>query len=99
MPVDFRTVSITIPAGIGRRRIERVATFGSRVINAGVALNGFNLNFSGQDRQLNVVEADTDSPSFSGNTVTFAVECQYADDSANDDYQGYVTALVIAEVA
>jgi hypothetical protein len=74
-------------------------TFGSSVIRAAVALNGFNLDYVSDDHHINTVEADTDILSISGNTVTFAVECNYADQNFDDPYQGYVTALVIAEVA
>ena len=31
-------------------------------------------------------------------TVVFRVQCQYADKNFDDAYEGYVTALVIAEV-
>jgi len=70
------------------------------VIRAGVALNGFNLDFTGDvDRHINVVEADTDFVSITGNTVNFEVQCQYADVNFDDPYGGYVTVLVVAEVA
>jgi hypothetical protein len=45
-----------------------------------------------------VIEADTDVVSISGNTVTFRVECQYADQNFDDPYSGFVTALVIADL-
>jgi hypothetical protein len=99
MPIDFRTVSINIPAGTGRRTIPGSATFGSQVRRAGIALNGFALDYVSSDHHINIVEADTDIASISGNTVTFNVECHYADQNFDDSYQGYVTALVIAEVA
>ena len=72
MPVDFRTVSITIPQGTGRRSIEGAAVFSSRVLRAGVALNGFNLDFVAPDRPFNVIEADTDLLSIEQNTSTFS---------------------------
>ncbi len=95
---DFRTVSITVPPGTGRRSIEGLATFGSTVRRASVALNGFNLDYVNSDHHINMAEADTDIVSISGNTVTFRVECNYADKNFDDPYQGYVTALVIAQV-
>ena len=95
---EFRTVSINIPSGTGRRSIEGTATFGSTVRRANVALNGFKLNFVNSDHHINIVEADTDIVSISGNTVTFRVQCEYADRNFDDPYTGYVTALVIAEV-
>ncbi len=98
MPVEFRTVPITIPQGTGRRSIEGAAVFGSRVLRAGVALNGFSLDFVAPDRPFNVIEADTDLLSIEQNTVRFRVECQLADRNFDDPYSGYVTALVTAEV-
>jgi hypothetical protein len=98
MPVAFQTSSITIPSGTGRRTIPGSATFDSRVIRAGVALKGFNLDYISDDHHSNVVEADTDIVSISGNTVTFQVECNYADKNFDDPFQGYVNVLVIAEV-
>ena len=95
---DFRLVTVTIPPGTGRRSIERTATFGAPVRRASVALNGFKLDFVNSDHHINIVEADTDIVSVSGNTVTFRVECNYADKNFDDPYRGYVTALVIAEV-
>jgi hypothetical protein len=99
MPVAFQTPSITIPSGTGRRTIPGSATFNSRVIRAGVALNGFNLDYTGDvDHHINLVEADTDIISISGNQVNFQVECHYADVNFDDPYQGYITVLVTAEV-
>ncbi len=98
MPVDFRTVSVTIPNGTGRRSIEGAAVFNSRVIRAGVALNGFALDITRDDRPMNRVEADTDFVSIAHNTVRFKVECSFADKNFDDPYSGYVTALVVAEV-
>ncbi|GGM35818.1 hypothetical protein GCM10012275_03830 [Longimycelium tulufanense] len=97
MPVEFRTSSITIPNGTGRRSIQGTVTFGTNVIRAGVALNGFKLDYANSDHHINVLEADTDIVSISGRTVTFRVEAQYADKNFDDPYSGYVTALVIAE--
>ena len=100
MPVSFRNPSITIPSGTGRRAIPGSATFGSRVIGAGVGLNGFMLDFDVDgDRHINVLEVDVDFVSIIGNTVNFVVECQYADVNFDDPYKGYVTVFVVAEVA
>jgi hypothetical protein len=98
MPVAFQTQSITIPSGTGRRTLPGRATFNSRVIRAGVALNGFALDYISDDHHINIAEADTDIVSIAGNTVNFQVECHYADKNFDDPYQGYVTVLVIADV-
>ncbi len=99
MSVAFQTRSITIPPGTGRRSLDASVTFGSTVNRAEVALNGFKLDYVNSDHHINIVEADTDIVSISGNTVNFRVECNYADQNFDDEYQGYVTALVIADVA
>ena len=96
--IDFRTVSLSVPAGRGRRRIQGSVQFDSRVLQAGIALNGFKLDYVDSDHHINVVEADTDVVSVAGNTVTFRAECNYADKNFDDRYFGYVTATVIAEV-
>ncbi len=98
MAIEFRTSSVSIPNGTGRRSIAGNATFGSPVVKASVAMNGFKLDFASSDHHINIVEADTDIVSISGNTVNFRVECNYADKNSDDPYSGYVTALVIAEV-
>ncbi|MEM7222099.1 MAG: trypsin-like peptidase domain-containing protein [Pseudomonadota bacterium] len=95
---DFRTISLGVPAGTGRRSIQGAVSFGSRVFQAGVALNGFKLDYVNSDHHINVIEADTDVVSINGNSVNIRVECNYADKNFDDPYTGYVTALVIAEV-
>ena len=99
MPVHFATPSLTIPSGTGRRHIEGTASFPATVLRAGVALNGFKLDYVSDDHHINIAEADTDIVSVSGTTVTFAVECDFNDKNFDDKYTGYVTALVIAETA
>lgn len=98
MSVDFRTVSVTIPKGTGSRSIDGKAKFNSKVLRAGVALNGFKLDYSSKDHHVNIVEADTDFVSIKEDTVNFRVECFLADKNLDDPYSGYVTALVTAEV-
>ena len=61
-------------------------------------LNGFKLDFVDSDHHINILEVDADIVSVAGNTVTFRVECNYADKNFDDRYFGYVTATVIAEV-
>jgi hypothetical protein len=102
--VEFRRAQFNVPPSTGRRTFTSSVNFSSNVIRAEVALNGFDLDFlpsgtTGQvDRHINVVEADTDLVSVSGTTVTVRLECQYADVNFDDPYQGFVGALVIAEV-
>lgn len=97
MSVEFRTVVVNVPSAAGPRTIQSTAAFGSTVLRAGVALNGFGLAYT-NDRNLRVVQADTDIVSIAGSVVTFKVDCDLADNSGNDPYSGFVTALVTAEV-
>ena len=98
MAIEFRTSSVPIPTGTGRRSIAGSVAFGSPVVKANVAMNGFKLDFASADHHLNIVEADTDIVSISGNTVDFRVQCNYATKNSDEPYSGYVTALVVAEV-
>ncbi len=95
---EFRTVTVRVPRGTGRRSIEATVRFGAPVRRANVALNGFKLDFASADHHINIVEADTDLVAIDGNTVRIRVECNYADKNFDDPFSGYVTALVIAEV-
>jgi hypothetical protein len=100
MPVDFREVMVSVPSGTGHRVFERSVFFNSNVSRANVALNGFSLDFTQPgDRHINVLEAETNIVSISGSLVTFNVHSQYADVNFDDPYHGWVTVLVIADVA
>ena len=99
MPVDFIRKVVTIPSGTGRRSIQRTVKFPSTVLAAHVALDGFRLSYENGDHEVLTIEADTDFISKSGNAVTFRVECNLRDQNGDDPYSGYVTALVIAELA
>jgi hypothetical protein len=99
MPLAFRYPSITVPSGTGPRSINGSVTFNSTVHSAGVALNGFKLDYVNADHHINFVEADTDILGVDGNTVNFRVECNYADRNFDDPYQGYITVMVVADVA
>lgn len=96
---EFRTTSIGIPVGTGRRQIERTVKFGGPVKRAETALNGFKLDYANDDRNINVIEVDTDVVDIDGFEVKVRVECQYADKNFDDPYSGYVTLLTVAEVA
>jgi hypothetical protein len=98
MPVDFRALVVNIPVGTGFRTIPSSVTFGSNVNRAVVTLNGFQLNFVNGARNIDIVKIDTDIDTIVGQTVNFNVRCNYADQTANDDYLGYITAAVIAEI-
>ena len=98
MATNFATQPITIPSGTGRRSIEKRYIFGSQVIRAGIAINGFSLDYSKGDHNVNTIEVDTDVISVTENTVRYRVECQLADKNFDDSYSGYITVLIIAEL-
>ena len=99
MPTDFRTQTLNIPAGTGRRSLTGSVTFATRVNSANIALNGYKFDFVNADHHINIVEVDTDLLGISGNTVNYRVEFEYSDKNFDDAYRGYVTALIIADVA
>jgi hypothetical protein len=99
MPVAIRTVGVTIPDGPGHKNIDGQALFPSDVKDAGVAINGFALDFSGSgDRHINVVHVDVDILTISGAIVNFRAHCDYADVNFDDPYVGNITVLVVADV-
>ena len=99
MPVALRTISIQIPAGSGRKSIQGVAVFNSDVLDAVTSLNGFAFRYDDNiGRNVLVNEMDTDVVQISATDVTFRIECNVADESANDSYSGYVTATITAVV-
>lgn len=98
MGVEFKTKSVAIPSGTGRRSISASVTFSKPVKTAAAVLNGFKLDYASSDHKVNIVEADTDIVSTSNNQVNFRVECNLADKNFDDAYSGYVTALIIADV-
>lgn len=97
MAVDFKTISITVPRGTGRRRLRNDVQFPSTVNGAAVTLSGFKADFADSDHHINVIEINTEIEDIHGNIVFFAVECQYADKNFDDAYSGYVTVTVVAD--
>jgi hypothetical protein len=101
MPVEFLTANVSIPEGKGERNIDGSVTTspGSVIRRAGIAVNGFRLDYVDKDHHINLVEVDTRIVNFADNHVNFRVKCHYADKDFNDPYKGYVEVLVIADVA
>jgi hypothetical protein len=99
MPVDFRSIPITIPNGTGGKTPTAVVTFGSVVRRADTALKAITFDFASADHHINVVEATTGVRAINGNTVTVAVNVRYADKNFDDNYSGLAQIMVIAEVA
>ncbi len=99
MPAEFHAQTVTIPGGSGRKTVADSVTFSSPIVgSSGVAVNGFNLDYSGNDRRMAGIEVNADRIAAAGNVLTFEVNCNLRDDSGNDSYSGSVTVLAMAEV-
>jgi len=102
MAIDFRRTSINFDPTRGQTQNESATVvFNSRVIRAEVALNGFDVKYSGGDHNLKQQIIDAGIPILNNNTVTVPVKYLLRDNSGNidDTYEGKVDVLVIAEVA
>lgn len=112
MAVDFRTESITLPGGTGRKQFFGSTSFPSNVNRAIVTLNGFRVDFADADHHINIIEIDTDlgghpprpgqqnpPPAIEGILVRWTVEAYYADKNFDDKYTGYVSVTVIVDRA
>jgi hypothetical protein len=102
MPLALKRRTITIPTTKKRYKKDFQERFDSNVRHVDIAVNGFKLDYQNPegDRSLNVVEVDTDivgEPN--GRDVTFRVEAHLADKNFDDEYNGYVQVLLIADVA
>jgi len=106
MAVDFRTESLNVPNGTGRKRLFGTTRFPSNVNRASVTLNGFKVDFADDDHHINIIEIDTDlgghpgtppPPPIEGGIVRWTAEVYYADKNFDDAYSGYLTATVIVD--
>jgi hypothetical protein len=98
MSIRFDVVNFTIPNGSGPKSLVGNAVFPSNVIDAGSAVNRFNFDFTGADHNMGRIMLDTSVTGIAGPVVTLQVDCQFRDNSGNDDYFGDVSVLVTAEV-
>jgi hypothetical protein len=102
MPVVFRHFAVPIPKAVGNRFSEHHITFpASQVVrNASIALTGFRLDFENPegDRSLNVMAVLLNRGSVTPTAVDFNLTVQLADKNFDDEYQGVVGILMIADV-
>lgn len=102
MAIDFRRTTIKFDPTHGQEQREvRTVTFGSRVLKADVALNGFDSRYSDGDHHLLRHKVDASVANINDRTVTAQVDFLLRDSSGriDDRYAGTVDVLVIAEVA
>ena len=97
--IEVRALGLSVPPGVGRRNIGGNVVFSRRVVDAGVMINGFRLDYVNADHEANIVEVDSDVVTINDTSVTVRTECNYADRNGDDPYSGYVTMTVIAKVA
>lgn len=102
MAVIFRHFAVPIPKAVGNRFSEHHITFPSSqtVRTASVALSGFRLDFENPegDRSLNVMAVILNVVQVRSNFVDFNVSVQLADKNFDDEYQGVVGIVLIADV-
>ncbi|GKW41394.1 hypothetical protein LOZ86_17695 [Pectobacterium parvum] len=70
--------------------------FGTRVLNASVAVQAFELSFGNTDHHLKTISVASSISSFSGDRVTISATC-FMEDQSNHKAYGSVNVLVIAE--
>jgi hypothetical protein len=112
MVVDFRTESVNLPPGTGRKQFFGSTSFTSNVNRAIVTLNGFKVDFANADHNINIIEIDVDlgghppqpgqqnpPPAIEGILVRWTVEANYADKNFDDAYTGYVSVTTIVDRA
>lgn len=71
-------------------------SFGTKVLNAGVAIQGFDIAYSGDDHHVKKIKMKAHMDSVSDDTITVSAECKMEDCSKNKG-TGTLDILVIAE--
>ncbi|ASN84209.1 hypothetical protein [Pectobacterium versatile] len=70
--------------------------FGTRVINASVAVQGFNVSYGNTDHHLKTMDVSSAIAGISGSQVTVSATC-FMEDKSNNKVSGTVRVLIIAE--
>ena len=95
---NFKNVSVEIPKGTGKRNLIGSVTFDSKVLSAGIALNGFKIESTNPTALNNSLEIETKLIKITGDTVNFNIECNTGSKNLNDPYKGHISILAIAQV-
>ena len=91
--------NVDIPFGTGKKTIDGGKSLQVKKINsAQVALKGFNLSFRNGDNPIKNMQINLLDVSHGVHDVEYKVVCQYQDKTNNDDYNGRVEVLIIADV-
>ena len=102
MAIIFRHFAVPVPKAVGNRFSEHRISFPSSqtVRTATVALTGFRLDFENPegDRSLNVMQVLLNLVQVRSSFVDFNLTVQLADKNFDDEYQGVVGLVLIADV-
>lgn len=101
MPVEFRSARVNFgPArGSGGQNRRGSVTFPTPVLRARAVMNGFRARYTGSDHELKELRINIDdSPSIIDRTVNFNVNYLLGDRNFDDEYEGFVDVVVIADV-
>jgi len=102
MALQFRDVTVNFdPTSGGVQHEQATAVFDSQVLNATVALKGFNVTFDNGDHHVLQETIEASVFATNDNTVTVQVDFLLRDNSGNidDPFSGSAAMLVLAEVA
>jgi len=71
-------------------------SFGTKVLNAAVAIQGFNVAYSGDDHHVKKILTKAHMDSVSDDTITVSAECTMEDESGNKA-TGSLDIVIMAE--
>src|SRR5262245_10080005 len=105
MSIDFAQIYIDFPTfntgGVNREtRFFGEHTFGRRIRKATAAINGFELNFTQSDHNIQSILVGVEAIIDDANrgTVTGRVKLKFADEGFDDPVDGWVTMIIFADV-
>jgi hypothetical protein len=104
MPVDFSRSSIPIPVGtVGRFNDELSVSFDTPVLRAAVMIQGFQVEYDDDvARRLSKLEVSADMRPFDEGVdtdVRYQIFVELVDRTEGESFNGFVSVVVIAEVA
>jgi hypothetical protein len=101
MAIDFRHQRVSFDRSTGGpQRLPMRVDFTRPVVRARAALAGFDARFTGGDLNLHQIQIDVDVDRIERDAVLIVATLALRDASGrfDDEYQGWIEALVIAEV-
>ncbi|MEM8779754.1 MAG: hypothetical protein AAGF26_12945 [Cyanobacteria bacterium P01_G01_bin.49] len=101
MALDFKSKRVVFSSNEGIEQKETATfNFNKNVIRAEAVINGFNIQYTEQDRHILQQKIDTRVSLINGNKVDVDIAFLLRDSSGNidDPYEGTVDVVVIAEI-